>query len=54
MDSVVNTIQEVIETVCDKYCKFPDEYSQKYQDEDQAIDNLLKEKCEGCILNKLF
>ena len=23
-ESVVNIIQEVIETVCDKYCKYPE------------------------------
>ena len=53
-ESVVNIIQEVIETVCDKYCKYPEYYSAKYEDEDFAYDKMIEERCEKCILNRLF
>lgn len=52
--SVVNIIQEVIETVCDKYCKYPEQYKEKFVDEDLAFDKMSEERCENCILNKLF
>lgn len=55
MESVYNVLVEVIETVCDKYCKFPEEYSRKFGgDEDKALEELCKEKCESCVLNKLI
>ncbi|MBQ4145440.1 MAG: hypothetical protein IJD36_02315 [Clostridia bacterium] len=53
--SVVNIIQNVVDEICDKYCKFPDEYYKKYPDnEDEAEEKLYCEKCDNCVLNKLI
>ena len=30
MESVYNVLVEVIEKVCDEYCKYPEEYSRKF------------------------
>ena len=41
------------ELFCDCYCKFPEEYLAMYKDVDDAQENLMREKCEMCPLNKL-
>ena len=47
-ESVVNIIQKVIEEMCNKYCKFPEQYSE--EDEEKLYD----EHCKNCPLNKLW
>lgn len=44
--------QEKKAKICDYYCKFPEEYLAFYKDPDVAWDNLSREKCEMCPLNK--
>ena len=46
--SVVNVIEEVMNEVCDKYCKFPEQYT----DEDE--EKLYEKHCNNCPLNKLW
>lgn len=46
-------LQEYKETLCDCYCKFPDEYSAMYKDVDEAQENLEREKCDMCPLMNL-
>lgn len=54
METTVGKIlEEVIDTVCNCYCKFPEEYARKYENETDAEEFLYKEKCDKCILNKL-
>lgn len=55
---IIATLQQddkegIKEYFCDFYCKFPEEYSSMYKDVDEAQDNLLREKCEYCPLNKI-
>ena len=52
--NVVETLTKLCEEMCDNYCKFPDQYYAKYKDSDEAIDMLLKEKCEDCPLSKIY
>lgn len=47
-------IETAKELICDCYCKFPEEYRSMYKDVDDAQDNLEREKCEMCPLNKLI
>lgn len=54
MASVQNILVEVVEEVCDKYCKFPELYEKKYGDSDEDMDKLIEECCEKCPLNKLI
>ena len=42
------------ELICECYCKFPEEYRSMYKDVDVAQDNLEREKCDMCPLNKLI
>lgn len=46
-------INELIEKICTEYCKFPEQYEQKYSDEEEAEEMLYKERCGNCILIKL-
>lgn len=52
--SVSKIMEEVIEAICDKHCKFPEEYFSKYKDEEEAEEKLYSEHCENCPLNKLI
>lgn len=52
--SCYNLMCEVIEDICDNYCKWPEKYKGEIKDEDEAYDKLMAEKCENCPLNKLI
>lgn len=45
-DTVVSVIQSAAEEMCDRYCKFPEQY-----DDEEA---LIKERCEFCPLTRLM
>ncbi|MEE1048208.1 MAG: hypothetical protein U0M60_12395 [Clostridia bacterium] len=45
--TVTAILQEVIQKMCDEYCKYPEQY--KGEDEDK----LYEEKCDNCPLNLL-
>lgn len=51
--SVVETLTALCEEICDDYCKYPEMYEEAYKDPDEALDALLKEKCENCPLNRI-
>lgn len=51
--TITKILEEVINTICDQHCRFPDEYRQKYKDEEEAEERLYSEKCDKCVLNKL-
>ena len=46
-------IEQIVSEICDKYCKYPEEYGKKFKDEDVATENLCNEKCDHCPLMKL-
>ena len=51
----VSKILEAVTTeICDNYCKYPDIYNKKYEDEEEALEIMVKEHCDDCPLNKLF
>jgi hypothetical protein len=52
--TVSKIIEEVVNKMCDKYCKYADYYNEHYSDEDIATEKLCKEYCDGCPLNKLL
>ena len=52
--SVVDIIADVVQTMCDEHCKFPQQYFNKFSNEEEAEEHLYSEKCEKCILNKLM
>lgn len=47
-ETVHNILVEVIDEMCDKYCKFPEQY--RGDDEDE----LYEKHCDGCPLNRLI
>lgn len=49
-----NKIIDMQDLFCDCYCKFPDEYYSMYKDVDDALENLLHEKCDMCPIAKLL
>ena len=52
--TAVDIISEVIQTMCDKHCKYPKEYLDKYVNEEEAEEHLYSECCDKCVLNKLM
>jgi hypothetical protein len=47
-ECVVDIIRKVVEEMCDKHCKLPEQYSE--EDEEK----LYEEHCNNCPLNKLW
>ena len=52
--TVSKILCEVIDTICDKHCKFPEIYEKKYADEYEAAEKLSAEKCDKCVLCNLM
>ena len=53
MQTVTQIIEEVVETICNKHCKYPELYFEKYDTDEEAEEHLYSEMCDNCILNKL-
>ena len=53
MREIKKQLEEIAEKVCHDYCKYPDEYRERYQDPDIAYEVMLQEQCENCILLKI-
>jgi hypothetical protein len=53
MQKETKTLIEIVEQVkadmCDRYCKWPDQY----KGDENAYDRMIDEKCEHCPLNRL-
>lgn len=45
--------ENIKELFCQRYCRYTEEYHSFYKDVDEAMDNLMREKCEMCPLNKI-
>ncbi len=41
-------LQEVAETMCDKFCKWPEVYRVNYKDPDDATEAMYEERCKEC------
>lgn len=44
--------ENIRELFCGCYCKFPEEYLSMYKDPDRAFDEMDREKCNYCPLNR--
>lgn len=46
--TVSKIIEDVVESICDNYCKYPEQYAEA--DEEK----MYEERCDKCPLNKLI
>lgn len=46
--TVTDILEQVKESICDNYCKFPERYN-----ENEDWDRLYREICDACPLNRL-
>ena len=51
--STISTLEQVIETMCDKYCKYPEIYKKQYADEEVAGEKMCEQVCMNCPLADL-
>ena len=49
--TVFGILEDVANEMCDKYCKYPDEYAKQYGEDDERM---CDEVCNKCPLNKLI
>ena len=52
--TLVKLIEDTVSEMCRDYCKYPDIYRQRYDDEDVTFDVMIQERCDGCPLNDLI
>ena len=45
--------EEIRESICDNYCKYPDMYLSDYADPDEANTAMINEECVYCPLGAL-
>ena len=50
---LTDQLEGIIEQMCDKYCKYRDEYLARYSDLDIAHEIMLEEKCVDCPLSRI-
>jgi len=53
LKDIVSQIEEIKEDICDNYCKFPQEYSLKYEDSEIGHDVMIDDVCSECPLCRL-
>lgn len=46
-------LEEIKADICDNYCKYPEQYWLEYEDSVEAHEQMLREQCEECPLNRL-
>ena len=51
--TVVEIINDVRVQICNNYCKYTEEYLSKFEDPDDAFENMLADKCHFCPFNRL-
>ncbi len=54
MPTITEIVQEVVEEMCDKYCRMPAKYVMEINDVDEAQETMINEVCKDCPLNKLI
>jgi hypothetical protein len=47
--NIISEIEKIKAEICDKYCRFPEEY----RGLENGYDRLIDEKCEHCPLRRL-
>lgn len=52
--SIPEMLQEIAETMCDGYCKWPNEYLSRFKDPEDANEVMLEEKCGSCPMGRLM
>lgn len=52
--NISNELAKIAEEICDKYCKYPQEYVEKYGDGDESMEKLADEKCNYCPVCRLY
>ena len=50
---ITDVLNEIAGKFCDEYCKFNEEYKEKYGDTDDYMEKLCNEKCETCPVMKI-
>lgn len=50
---IVEQLQNIVEEFCTCYCKYPEQYEEKYSDPDIAADKMIDERCKKCPINKI-
>lgn len=53
MPTVSELMQEIVDDICDNYCKWWDYYCKSYKDVEDAEEHLLSDHCDNCPLNRL-
>lgn len=48
--TIISVMEQIINVMCDKYCKYPEEYVDKCGDPDIAHEIMLEEQCVNCPL----
>ena len=51
--TIVEQMQAISDTICDCYCKYPDEYRGMIKDVDEAQEKMMAERCDKCPLMQL-
>lgn len=49
-NNITDLLEEVKDEICDRYCKFPREYSDLYEDKNVAHECMLQDVCTDCPL----
>lgn len=53
-DTIPKQLQQIVEEMCDGYCKKPMEYLAKIKDPDEAHEEMWHECCRTCPLSRLL
>ena len=51
--TISEQLQKMVDTICDCYCKYPDEYRGKIKDVDEAQETMINEVCAHCPFMEL-
>lgn len=54
MPDIIKELETVASEICDKYCKWPQEYEGISEYEDECAQRLADERCCNCPLNQFF
>ena len=52
--TISQQLEELAGQMCDKYCKYRDEYLKRYADPDIANEMMLEEQCKNCPLTLML
>lgn len=53
MSNLQIMLEEIKADICDNKCKFPEQYALEYEDSEEAFEQMLRDRCEECPLNRL-